>query len=308
MVEDSIIYACSLSLLACGINLIYICTRTFNFSHACMSTWGLYIIFSGVAIFQVNLYCLFPVAFLFGALLGIICYICINGPLLRRQAKGITLMMSTLGYDLILYSGIQIYADFLTYAFKLYPRLISMKMYDFMVGEMRAATVVAITLTVTIVIAFYILMSKTRLGIAIRAISENPSLTTLCGVRPDKLYLTAWILGGGLACIGGAMISLAVTGTPVMGWLLIISMFAASILGGVNSIYGGIMGGIIIGLTEFLGSYSLASLLGSWILQYKPVISLIVMTITLIVLPTGLMGIKETRLAKKLKVKSKEFV
>jgi branched-chain amino acid transport system permease protein len=301
LVEDAIIYACSLGLLACGVNLIYTSTKTFNFSHGCMSTWGVYIIFSGVAIFGVNLYYFFPIAFLLGALLGVICYICINGPLLRRQAKPVTLMMSTLGFDLILYSGIQIYADFLTYTFKLYPRMISMRMYDFIIGEMRAATIVAITLTTATIMAFYIFMSKTKLGIAVRAISENPSLTALSGVRPDKVYLTAWILGGGLACIGGAMMSLVVTGTPVMGWLVIISVFAASIVGGVNSVYGGIMGGFIIGLAEFLGSYLLTFPLGSWILQYKPIISLIAMTITLMVLPTGLVGIKETRLAKKFK-------
>lgn len=301
LAEDAIIYACSLSLLACGINLIYICTKTFNFAHGCMSTWGVYIIFSGVAIIGANLYNFFPVAFLFGALLGVICYLGINGPLLRRQAKPVTLMMSTLGFDLILYSGVQIYADYLTYTFKLYPRMISMRMYDFTIGEMRAGTVIAIILTAATIIGFYIFLSKTKLGIAVRAISENPSLTALSGVRPDKVYLTAWIIGGGLACIGGAMISLAVTGTPVIGWLIIISVFAASIVGGVNSVYGGIIGGLIIGLVEYLGSYWLTFSLGSWILQYKPVISLIAMTVTLMVFPTGLVGIKETRLAKKFK-------
>jgi branched-chain amino acid transport system permease protein len=299
--EDAIIYACSLSLMASGINLIYITTKTFNFSHASISTWGLYIIFSGVAIVGVNLYYFFPIAFLIGALLGLICYLGINGPLLKRQANYITLMISTLGYEFILLSSVQIYADFLTYTFKLYSRLINMRLYDFMIGDIRAATIAALTLTIATIIAFYIFLYKTDLGIAIRAISENPSLTALCGVRPDKVYLTAWMIGGGLACSGGAIASLVVTGTPVMGWILLISMFAASILGGINSVFGGILGGIIIGLIEFLGSYSLSFLLGPWIIQYKPVISLIVMTITLMMFPIGLVGLKRPRLPKKVK-------
>jgi len=301
LVEDAIIYACSLGLLAYGINLIYICTKTFNFAHACMATWGLYVIFSGVAIFGVNPYYFLPLTFLFGALLGVICYACINGPLLRRQAAAVTLMMSTLGYDLILYSSIQIYNDFLTYEFGLYPRMISMRMYDFIMGGVRAGTVIAIVLTAVTLIPLHLLISKTKLGIAIRATVENPSLATLSGVKPDKVYLTAWIIGGGLACLGGAMISMVLIGTPVMGWLIIISVFASSIVGGLNTIYGGIMGGLIIGLAEYLGSYLLTAPLGSWILQYKPVISLVAMSIALIAFPRGLVEIGGVPLAEKLK-------
>ncbi|HDI42482.1 MAG TPA: branched-chain amino acid ABC transporter permease, partial [Candidatus Bathyarchaeota archaeon] len=128
-------------------------------------------------------------------------------------------------------------------------------------------------------------------GVALRATIENPSLASVIGINPEIVYLVSWVIGGGLACLGGAMISMVLTGTPVMGMLIVVSMFAASILGGLYSIYGGALGGYVVGLAEYVGIYGLKTVVGPWILPYRPVIPLIIMAVTLLIFPQGLAGL-----------------
>jgi len=291
IIAGGLTFASALALLAFGITLLYVSTRTFNFAHASMATWGLYITYTGVELFGGTPYQYYPLAFLFGALLGVICYVFINGPLLRREASETTLMMSTLGYDLILLSVIQIYCDYLTRVYKLYPRMITMSEYDVEIFGVSASTFIAPICTIAILIALHLFLYKTKFGVALRATIENPSLASVIGINPEIVYLVSWVIGGGLACLGGAIISMVLTGTPVMGMLLVVSMFAASILGGLYSIYGGALGGYVVGLAEYVGIYGLKTLVGPWILPYRPVIPLIIMAVTLLIFPQGLAGL-----------------
>jgi len=299
VVADGIAYASAIALMACGITLIYMCTRTFNFAHASMATWGLFIVYTGVELYGGSPYHYFPLAFLFGGLLGAICYICVNGPLIRRQASEVTLMMSTLGYELVLLSALQMYADYLTLKFKLYPRLITMGTYDFQIFGVKAITVISFVSAVTILTALHLFLVRTKFGIAIRATVENPPLANIVGINSEKVYMTSWIIGGGLASLGGAVVGLVLTGSPYMGWTIIVTMFAASILGGLYSIYGGTLGGYIVGIAEYVGMSILAGIVGPWILPYRPVVPLIIMSIALLAFPQGLAGIPWSSLIEK---------
>lgn len=300
IVVDGIAYAGAIALMACGVTLIYICTKTFNFSHASMTTWGLYIVYTGVMLHGGTPYQYLPLAFLFGGLLGAICYLCINGPLLRRGASPTTLMMSTLGYEFVLLSTVQIYTDYLTRTFKLYARMTTLSIYDSEILGVRAITLVSFMIAIGTLIILHTFLVKTKFGIALRVTVENPSLASIIGINSERVYMASWILGGGLASLGGAAASLVLTGTPVMGWLIIVTMFAASILGGLYSIYGGTIAGYIVGVVEYVGIYFLASAIGSWVTPYRPVIPLIIMAITLLTLPEGLASLPWGSLAPKI--------
>ena len=296
VISDGIVYASAMALLASGITLIYMSTKTFNFAHASMATWGLFVVYTCVSFFGGSPYYYLPFAFLFGGLLGVLNYFLVTGPLLRRNATEVTLMMSTLGFELLLLSAVQIYADYLTKVYKLYPRLITLSVYDFEVLGMNASMLLSFVIAVGILISLHVFLIKTKFGIAIRATVENPDLAKAIGINADMVYLASWLLGGGLAGLGGAMAALAVTGSPYMGWNLIVSMFAASILGGLYSVYGAILGGFIIGLAEYPGLYGLSGIMGTWILAYRPVVSLTIMVVALLTFPQGLAGIPWSKL------------
>jgi len=105
-------------------------------------------------------------------------------------------------------------------------------------------------------------------------------------------------LGGGLAGIAGALMSMWFQGDPNLGVFLIPSIFAASISGGFASIYGAIAGGILIGMSEILGTRFLAGEFGSWLIAYRPLIPLLFIVVTLLVAPRGLTGINWYRVRR----------
>ncbi|TMR67069.1 branched-chain amino acid ABC transporter permease, partial [Streptococcus pseudopneumoniae] len=128
--------------------------------------------------------------------------------------------------------------------------------------------------------------------------TENPDLSGIVGINVKLVYGVSWFLGGGLAGIAGALMSLWFRGDPILGPQLIPSVFAASIVGGFLSIYGAIAGGLLVGLTEILGTRFLAGELGSWLIAYRPLIPLVFIVLTLLLAPHGLAGINWSKLRR----------
>ncbi len=287
---SGLVYASGLSLTAGGITLLYITTRTFNFAHASMATWGFYVVYTGTVLYGGTPYRWLPLAFLFGALLGVICYLALNRLLLYRQANTITLMMSTLGYDLVLLSFIQMYCDYLTYSLKLFPRRVTMSVFDIELFGTSGASIILPLTAVAVLTLLHLFITRTKFGTAMRATIENSLLAGASGINSDWVYMMSWIIGGGMASLGGAFMAMAMTGTPVLGMTTIPFMFAGAILGGLHSLYGGILGGFVVGLAEYAGVYFLAAQAGSWVLGYRMAIPLLIMAITLIAFPQGLAG------------------
>ncbi len=296
-----------LALAAAGITLIYMTTGTFNFAHASMTAWGFYIVFS---LYKVllggNTYLYFPVAFLFSGFLGVITYLLVNRWLLKRGADMVTLMMSTLGVDLAFFAFINIFADYLTATYKVNTRLIVLTTEDIILGKIgtfpfKAITIVSVAIVVGIALFFYLLLNKTKFGIAFRITVENPALASILGINTETIYLFAWFMGGAMAGLGGAILSLVISGTPTVGNTVIVPEFAASIVGGLYSIYGGLVGGFLIGLSQKLIINWLGSVLGGNIVVYEPIIPLLIMAATLLIYPEGLAGINWRRLFSRSK-------
>jgi branched-chain amino acid transport system permease protein len=298
--SSGLIYASGLALTAGSITLLYIVTRTFNFAVASMATIGFYVVYTGVTLFGGLPYQYYPFVLIIGAISGVICYYGLNRPLLYRQAAETTLMMSTLGYDLVLLSLIQMYADFLTYNFKLFPRRVTMSLFDFEIFGERAAAFILPFIAISFLVILHLFLTKTKFGIAMRATIENPTLAGASGINSDRVYLVSWIISGGMAALGGSFMVMAMTGTPVMGMVTIPLMFAGAILGGLGNIYGGILGGMVIGLTEYAGVYFLAQQFGPWVLGYRMGIPLFIMAATLLVFPRGLSGIPLGKIIKNI--------
>ncbi len=294
-----------LALAAAGITLIYMTTGTFNFAHASMTAWGFYMIFF---LFKValggNPYYYFPLAFLFSGLLGIVTYAIVNRWLLRKGADMVTLMMSTLGVDLIFFAFINIFADYITATYKINSRLIVLTTEDVVLGKIggfdfKAITIISVLIAVGIALFFYYVLNRTKFGIAFRITVENPALASILGINTEIIYLVAWFLGGALAGLGGAILSLVISGTPTVGNTVIVPEFAASIVGGLYSIYGALVGGFLIGLSQKMIIKFLGDIFGGYLAVYEPIIPLIIMAATLLIYPQGLAGINWERILSK---------
>jgi branched-chain amino acid transport system permease protein len=141
-------------------------------------------------------------------------------------------------------------------------------------------------------LSLFLLLYKTKFGIALRASMENPSLAEIVGVDVEHTRIFSWFLSGALAAVAGSLLPFRQEIVPATGGIIIVSIFAASIVGGLTSIYGALVGGYIIGISESLVTFQLASVFGSGVLLYAKVVSLIILVLTLVLAPRGIMGIK----------------
>ncbi|MEN2974666.1 MAG: branched-chain amino acid ABC transporter permease [Candidatus Caldarchaeales archaeon] len=305
LVLKAIAYSSGIALTSAGITIIYMATRTFNFSHASMVSWGFYVVFALYTLLGGTPYYYIAFAALFSGFLGIVLYYFVNRYLLKVGASTITLMMSTLGIDLIYFASINIFADYLTEVYKVpNARYFVLELKDLSLGtiggiNIRAIPFVSISIVVVLIIILHLFLVKTKFGIAVRATIENTSLATVLGINPERVYVFSWFIGGALAGLGGGLLSMTISGYPAVGITIIVTMFAGSIVGGLYSIFGSLLGGFMIGLSEYLGITALSIVLGGWVLAYRLLIPLTALALSLLIYPQGLGGIKFRRLMFK---------
>jgi branched-subunit amino acid ABC-type transport system permease component len=131
--------------------------------------------------------------------------------------------------------------------------------------------------------AVYLLLQRTRVGIAMRAASDDRTLSRIRGVDTEKLVLYVWLVGGGIAALGGIMLGLDAQLRPNMGFTALIPIFAAVILGGIGDPKGAVAGGYAIGVIQEVSVSVIPS-------EYKFGVGLLVLIVGLLTRPDGLFG------------------
>ena len=296
--SDAIIFASLLALLSIGLTLTYLTTRVPNFAHASFATIGVYIALVATRVWDSTPYIAIPIAFVISGIVAVALYTFILKPLIRKGASQAIQMVATLAFDLIVIAVLNIFADYIVNTYQITSREFTLRSYDI---EFMGLPLIVFAAPITIAIlaiTLHIVLRKTKFGIAMRAATENSDLSGIVGINVKLIFGVAWLLGGGIAGIAGALMSLWFQGDPNLGPQLIPSVFAASIVGGFFSIYGAIAGGLLVGLTEVLGTRFLAGEFGSWLIAYRPLIPLVFIVVTLLLAPRGLAGINWSRLRR----------
>ena len=289
--SDAIIFASLLGLLSIGLTLTYLTTKVPNFAHASFATIGVYIALIATRVWEVVPYIAVPISFVISGLVALALYYFILKPLIRKGSSQAILMIATLAFDLVVIALLNITADFIVKTFQVTSREFTLRSYDAELLGLPLIVLVAPLAIAILAITLHIMLRKTKFGIAMRAATQNSDLAETVGINVKLVYGVSWLLGGGFAGIAGALMSLWFLGDPNLGPQLIPSVFAASIVGGFLSIYGAIAGGVLIGLTEVLGTRFLAGEFGSWLIAYRPLIPLVFIVATLLLAPRGLAGV-----------------
>jgi branched-chain amino acid transport system permease protein len=298
-VFDSIVYASLFGLMAIGLTLTYITTKVPNFAYGSFVTIGIYTSFSLFRLNHVSPYLSAPIAFLLGSLSSVVMYLAILRVLARRGSSLVALMISTLAIDIAFVGIFGIYTDYLSSHY----RIIDSKFFarfgtDFeLFGSAGLVYVAPISLAL-ITVALFLLLTKTRFGIAMRASVENPSLARVLGIDVERTYIFAWFLAGGFAATAGSYYTLWLPGGTTAGSNLIVEIFAASVLGGLASIYGAAIGGVLIGASEILLTQVGVEFLGGWVLIFQKGVPLLIMGMTLLVFPRGLVSVNWLRMLR----------
>jgi branched-chain amino acid transport system permease protein len=127
----------------------------------------------------------------------------------------------------------------------------SIPVYDVAGIAINAHELTIVAIGIALMAGVHFLLQRTKLGKAMRAMADNRDLAQVTGIPVERVIKTTWVLGGGLAGAAGYLVVLAQgTISYNLGWLLLLLIFAAVIMGGIGSIYGAIVGGIVIGLAS----------------------------------------------------------
>lgn len=168
---------------------------------------------------------------------------------------------------------------------------------DNRVFHVAGATVTSVQLAIWIVSILMMtglaaMVYRTRLGIAMRATSQNPQVAGLMGIDIDRIIAATFIIGAALAAIAGVMVGTYYgIAHYTMGSLLGLKAFCAAVLGGIGNIPGAMLGGIVLGVVEALGAGYIGDLTNNWFgSNYQDVFAFIVLILVLVFRPSGLLG------------------
>ena len=284
------VFASELTLLSVGFTLTYLTAKVPNFAHGTYAGIGIYVSYTFAKIMKLSPYYGFPVAFIVGGIISVIIYRLIIAVLTNMGGGAIVLTISTLAIQIFLTAFIQIYAYWLRDRYSTYAMVFLLKENDFKIGGFPGIFVVSLTLTISMVLLLHYMLTRTRVGVAMRATAEDPELASVLGINIHQIQLFSWFLTGGLACLAGAMIPMWFQSTPQSGAMIITSIMAGSLLGGFNSIYGSVIGGAIVGMSEILLTTWGQALIGVWVGEYRPLVPMIFLVSVLLIEPEGLQG------------------
>jgi branched-chain amino acid transport system permease protein len=297
-VADGLLAGAMIGLGAIGVTLTYSILRFANFAHGEFIAWGAY----GALVLTAG------IGFLVGGSVAPLGPFSFGWPLLVAGALAMILTgLLALGLDFLLFSRlrergnaiIMVMASFgasmalrslLEFIFTAQPVYFSREIQIAVpLGLGVRATpdqLLTFTLAMGLVAAMFAIMRWTTVGRSMRAVSENPALAAVVGVNVDAVIRATWLLGGALACAAGVMVGITVQVRPYMGFDLLLPLFAAAILGGIGSMPGAVLGGLIVGVAEA----SAVPLFGA---GYRGAIAFLVLIAVLIVRPTGIFGLRE---------------
>ncbi len=289
----AVTYASELTLLSIGFTLTYLTAKIPNFAHGTYAGIGIYVAYTFAKFWHISPYYGYPVAFLVGGLVSVIVYKVVIGTLSKMGSGSIVLTIATLAIQIFLGAMVNIYAYSFVAFYGQYASGFLLRDWDFEFLGIAGIFWVAISLSVVVVLILHYLLTKTRLGISMRATAEDTELASVLGINIQNVQLFSWFLTGGLACLAGAMIPMWFMSTPTSGSAIITSIMAGSLLGGFDSVYGAIIGGFTIGFSEIMFTLWGQQLLGPWFGEYRPLIPMIFLITILLIEPRGLQGFYE---------------
>lgn len=264
---------------AVGFTLQYGITNVLNLAFGQIITSSIYVTFL-VAKFHSNLALLLVVGAIWGALFSALLNTSIIQPFTRRGSGLVGVAIVTVGLGLIIENALQAIQGprILTYVS---PSSTPIRVLSVTISSVQ---VLVVSLAVALMFLVYIVLHHTRVGLAMRAMAADPSLTRICGISTTRLRNVSWMLSGGLCGITGVLLGVAVGSFgPSVGDGLFLEIVAAAILGGIGEPYGAMLGGLVVGIVGEAAGALISP-------AYTSIAASIVLVGALIVRPQGLFG------------------
>ena len=256
---------------AVGVTLIFGILRFAHFPHGDMMTAGAFVALvllwmfpgAGAAVGLPTAFVLMPVAMAVTALFAVGLDRTFYRPMRKAGVKPVVMVMTSIGVMLMMQGLLRLFAG--TGTRQLYVDTDAKDIYRIPLGGrdlvITEPQLLLFATTIVAVVALHLFLTRSRMGKAMRAVSDNPDLARVSGISIDHVVRTTWLIAGALAAAGGTLLALDVTLKPDLSYNIILPIFAAAIVGGVGQPYGAIAGGLLVGFSETLAVFNWSVLL-----------------------------------------------
>ena len=270
------------AIIALGYTMVYGIAKMLNFAHGDFIMVGCYIIFSVSAALSGNSVVGIIVAIVLCTILGVTTEFVAYRPL-RGAASPLAVLITAIGVSYLLENiALLIYgADI-----KSFSSVVTWEGLSFAGGQLKiqGVTIVTILVSVVILIALQLFINKTKQGQAMLAASEDKGAAALMGINVNRTIALTFAIGSSLAAVAGALLCSAYPSlSPYTGAMPGIKAFVAAVLGGIGSIPGAMIGGLVLGIVEILSKTYISS-------QLSDAIVFGILVVVLLVKPTGILG------------------
>ncbi len=279
---NGIIAGSMYSLVAVGFALIYQTGRFFHFAHGVVYAVGAYIAYSLIISLGLNPIVSFFLAAALAGIVGVGIDRFVYKPLRKQKAPNLVFLIASFGIFIFIQNLLQI-----IYGVQILTiRTGQVKEGHHFLGAVITDTqILILVVAVALFVGLWLFIKKTKLGKAMRAVADDPLAANVVGINPERIILAAFAIGSALAGAAGILISLETNIKPTMGMNAILKGIIASIIGGIGSIPGAMLGALFLGIAENLGIWKISA-------GWKDCISFAILIIFLLVRPGGIMGIK----------------
>lgn len=270
------------ALIAIGYTLVYGILRLINFAHGDIVMMGSYFAFYGMALFMLPWYIAFPLAVLLTIVLGVAVERGAYRPL--RDAPRISLLISAIGVSLLLENLANVLFGGRPKAFPRPPVFAA----ELEIGGVRfvSLTLFIIGISLVLLVAIFWLVYRTKTGRAMRAVAKDFETARLMGIDVNRIVSFTFALGSGLAAAGALMWAMKFPQlTPLMGVYPGLKCFIAAVVGGIGSVPGAMLGGLILGVGEIM-VVAFFPEIANW--KYMFAYSLLILI--LFIKPSGILG------------------
>jgi branched-subunit amino acid ABC-type transport system permease component len=282
---NGIIAGAIYALVASGFSLIYSTNKFVHFAHGGVIALSAYFLFWLFSNFGLNFYLAALLTILFSSILGYLLNQFFYKPLRAKKSSPSILLIASIAILILLESLILLFFG---------ANVKTINFIESNQGIGIAGTIITplqiiiILISATLFLSLFVLMKKTRIGKAMRAVADNKDVAEIVGISSEKIYCWSFIIGSTIAGVAAILISLEQNIFPTMGANLMIKGFTGAIIGGVGSVSGAILGSFFLGIVENFGIWFLPS-------GYKDAIAFSLLFIFLLFRPQGFLGIKNNQ-------------
>ncbi|MGD0784859.1 MAG: branched-chain amino acid ABC transporter permease [Sedimentisphaerales bacterium] len=269
-------------LIALGFTIIYRTVKFFHFAHGMVYAIGAYVAYTFAISLGINIAISFFLAIIVSAIAGVLIDRLVYKPLRKHKAPNLVFLIASFGVFIFIQNLLQLIYSAQILTIRTGPVKEGRHFLGAVITDIQ---IMILIVSVCLCVALWLFIQKTKLGKAMRAVADDPMAASIVGINPENIILAAFAIGSALAGAAGILISLETNIEPTMGMNAILKGIIASIIGGIGSIPGAMLGGLFLGLAENLGIWKISA-------GWKDCIAFVILIVFLLLRPGGIMNVK----------------